>query len=320
MNRLIFFFLDGVGIGKAADSNPFYVAKTEFLPFYDGGLSLPDGTPVKKIDATLGVEGIPQSASGQTSLYTGENIPKILGQHKDSYPTRAMRKIIIEKNILSRLKENGLDAVFINAYPMHRDLFTEEHVLMHPSGEFHFSPEFPPAFKRRISATSCMMLAAKQIPFDETDILAERSIFQDYSNRWLIEKGLHVPEFTPGKAAEILFNASRRHDFILYEYFQTDLYGHRHTFDEQLQLIKNLNLLVGSLLSRLDPQTDTLLLTSDHGNLEDSTTRAHTLNPVPLITWGNQSDFLRDQINDLTDVSHSILGAVILYKNCWGKA
>jgi len=309
MKRMIFIFVDGVGIGKPDEHNPFYFTKCDYLPFYEGSLTLPDGTPIKKIDALLGVEGIPQSASGQTSLFTGENIPKITGQHKDSYPTRTMREIIIEKNILSRLKQENLNAVFINAYPAHGDLFTEEHIKLYPSGEFHFSQEFPAAFKRRISATSCMMLAAHQKPFDESDIREERSIFQDYSNRWLIEKGMNIPEFSPEKAAEILFHASQRHDFILYEFFQTDLYGHRAPFEQQVQLVHGLNLLIKHLLSLMNPQTDTFLLTSDHGNIEDSQVRSHTLNPVPLITWGNQNQFLRDQINDLTHVTPTIVNS-----------
>lgn len=305
--RLIFIFLDGVGVGDPADKNPFYTAKTEFLPFYDGNLCLPDNTPVKKIDTLLGVDGIPQSASGQAALYTGENVPKLLGQHKGSYPNRLIRKVIKEKNILSRLKKKGLKAVFLNVYPVYTRFFTNRHIQIRSSGEFHFSPEFPQQFKRRISVTTCMIISAGQVPFDEKDIRAERAIFQEFSNRWLNEKGLPLPDFSPEKAAEIIYNASQRHDFILYEFFQTDLYAHRRSFDDQVQLVNDLNRLVKKLLSLLNPQTDTLLLTSDHGNLEDSSVRTHTLNPVPLIVWGNQGDELRDSIDALTDVTPTIL-------------
>jgi hypothetical protein len=305
--RLIFIFLDGVGVGEAADKNPFYAAGTEFLPFYDDGLCLPDGTPVKKIDPLLGVDGIPQSASGQATLYTGENVPEILGQHRGSYPNRLMRKVIKEKNILSQLKNKGLKAVFLNAYPVYTRFFTNRHIQIRPSGEFHFSPEFPQQFKRRLSVTTCMIISAGQVPFSEKDILAERSIFQEFSNRWLKEKGLPLPEFSPEKAAEIIYNASRRYDFILYEFFQTDLYAHRRGFADQVQLVNDLNRLAGKLLSLLNPQTDTLLLTSDHGNLEDSTVRTHTLNPVPLLVWGKEHDDLRERISDLAGVTPTIL-------------
>jgi 2,3-bisphosphoglycerate-independent phosphoglycerate mutase len=305
--RFIFFFLDGVGIGEAVYRNPFYEAQAEFFPFYKGNPGLPDKTPIKPIDALLGVEGVPQSGSGQTSLYTGENIPKILGQHRDSYPNRLMRKIIREKNILRRLKDRGYQAVFINAYPAHKHFFSAPNIQILPSGELHFSDEFPALFKRRISVTTCMMVTAGQVPFDEKDILAERSIFQEYSNRWLNEKGLPLPEFTPEKAAEILYNSAQHYDFLLYEYFQTDIFAHRRGFDDQVQLIKDLNTLMGKLISMLDPSKDTLLVTSDHGNLEDSTQKNHTCNSVPLIVWGYQANQLRDNINKITDVTQAVL-------------
>jgi 2,3-bisphosphoglycerate-independent phosphoglycerate mutase len=305
--RFIFIFLDGVGIGEPLDKNPFYLSQTEFLPFYKGNSGLPDKTPIKPIDVILGVEGIPQSGSGQTSLYTGENIPRLLGQHRYSYPNRFMRKIIMEKNILSNLKKNGHKAVFINAYPGHSHLFRAPHLKISPSGEFYFSDEFPSLFRRRISVTTCMMVAAGQIPFDEKDILAERSIFQEYTNRWLNSKGLHLPEFAPEKAAEVLYQSALNYNFLLYEYFQTDLYAHRRSFDEQVQLIMDLNRLIGKLISLLNPDEDTLLITSDHGNLEDSSQRNHTCNPVPLLVWGFKADELREGIDTIADVTPSIL-------------
>jgi bisphosphoglycerate-independent phosphoglycerate mutase (AlkP superfamily) len=152
-----------------------------------------------------------------------------------------------------------------------------------------------------------MIISAGQVPFDEKDIRAGRAIFQEFSNRWLNEQGLPLPLFSPEKAAEIIYNASRHHDFILYEFFQTDLYAHRRSFDDQVQLVNDLNRLMKKLLSLLDPQTDTLLLTSDHGNLEDSSLRTHTPNPVPLIVWGRQSNETRDGIDALTDVTPAIL-------------
>ncbi|MCP5104941.1 MAG: hypothetical protein GY950_16260, partial [bacterium] len=182
MARILFIFLDGVGIGDASDNNPFVAAGTEFLPFYSGNNGLPDGTPVKAIDAVLGVEGLPQSATGQTSLYTGENAPAALKGHKGSYPNKWMRKTIKEKNIISRLRAKNLKAGFINAYPFYSGLFNNNHVDIGEDGSFHFSDDFPPAFKRRISVTTCMMIANRLRPFDENDIMKENAIYQDFSN------------------------------------------------------------------------------------------------------------------------------------------
>jgi len=304
---VIFIFLDGVGIGAATAANPFYVTRTPYLPFYQGAPHLPDGTPVKAIDPLLGVAGLPQSGSGQTTLYTGENIPRLLNEHKSSFPTRAMRQIILEKNLLGLLKAKGLDAVFLNAYPMHSHLFSRQYLDIKPNGELHFSEEFPALFRRRISTTSCMITAVNQIPFDVQHIRAEESLFQDYTNQYLLEKGLDVPRFSPEKAAEILYNASLKRNFLLYEYFQTDLYAHRRSFDDQLQLIRDLNHLLEKLFSLMNPLTDTFILTSDHGNLEDSETRSHTLNPVPLTTWGAHAAQLRNDIHNLADVTPALV-------------
>jgi hypothetical protein len=325
---MLFIFLDGVGIGEKSDKNPFVVARSEFLPFYAGNNGLPDGTPVKAIDAVLGVEGQPQSATGQTSLFTGENVPALLKEHIGSYPNKLMRKIIKEKNILSRLREKKLNAGYINAYPFYTRLFTKDHVDIGEDGVLHFSDAFPSLFKRRISVTTCMLIANRQVPFSETDIIREKAIYQDYSNVSLtrmIEKmenpgrmkivlretGLSqlpkLPHFTPGKAAEILFKASRGFDFLLYEYFQTDISAHRSSFDERVELIGQLNRFIGTLISLLDKERDTLLLTSDHGNLEDSTTLAHTRNWVPLVVWGRKSDELRQGIESLIDVTPAIV-------------
>jgi bisphosphoglycerate-independent phosphoglycerate mutase (AlkP superfamily) len=52
----------------------------------------------------------------------------------------------------------------------------------------------------------------------------------------------------------------------------------------------------------MDREKDTILITSDHGNLEDSTTQLHTNNLVPLLTWGYKSEELRSKIESLADV------------------
>lgn len=323
MKRLLFIFLDGVGIGDCVDSNPFFAAQAAFLPFYTTNnreQRLPDGTPIKAIDATLGVDGIPQSATGQTSLFTGENIPAMLNGHKGSYPDKTMRQIIKEKNLLSRLRNKNLNARYINAYPFHAQLFTQPHVDIHEDGSFHFSEEFPPLFKKRISVTTCMSIVNRLTPFDENDIIDENALFQDYSNLSLIH-GLEeaqksgklndlippsLPVFSPEKAAEILFKASQKFDFLLYEYFQTDIFGHRNTFSERVRLVRQLDLLLGRLISLMDKERDTLLITSDHGNLEDGAVPTHTRNPVPLVVWGNQGHELRESIHNLVDVTPAL--------------
>ena len=306
--RMVFIFLDGVGMGLPSTMNPFFTSQVEYLPFYSGNPGWPDGTPVQAIDVLFGIPGLPQSATGQTTLFTGQTLPRILKKHQGSYPNRLMRKLIKRYNILSLLKKNKIRASFINAYPVFAPYFTEKHVQISRDGEIRFSDQFPETYKNRISVTSCMMICSRQNPYDEKDVQAEKSIFQDYSNQALKQRGLYLPEFSPEKAAEIIFNRSREFDFLLYEYFQTDIYAHRKSFDECIELIKKLNRLIKKLVSLLDKRSDTLLITSDHGNLEDCSLKTHTLTPVPFILWGKDLDGLRRGIRTIADVSPAIFG------------
>jgi 2,3-bisphosphoglycerate-independent phosphoglycerate mutase len=312
MERVIFIFIDGCGVGRPDGNNPFFLAKSLQLPFWQGAMRLPDQTPVQAIDATLGIPGAPQSASGQTALFCGVGATEIANRHRNGYPDSNLRRVILENNLLAKLAAAGVTARFLNAYPAHKELFTSEHVRIEPDGRLWFSPSFPEHFKRMISVTSCMLLASGQRPFGEKEIRSGEALYQDYSNRSLIEQGLQLPEFTPEKAAHVLHDASRRFEFILYEYFQTDLYAHRKSLEECISLVCHLDTLIGTLLGSLDKKEDTLVLTSDHGNLEDFYLHGHSGNPVPLIAWGKHGARLRRKIKSISDVTPAILELYVL--------
>jgi len=308
MAKLIFIFIDGIGIGKALTTNPFFVANSDatYFPLFENGCFLPDGTPIKPIDALLGVPGIPMSATGQTTLFTGLNIPALLNEHRESFPDKIMRKFIKKENIFSDLRKNNLKPQFINVFPGSSSFFTTNNIFLQDDGEIILSPLFRAFFKRSLSVTTCMMVANRMIPFNENDIREEKALFHDFSNESLLER-YNLPRFTPEKAAEILFNTSRNHDLLLYEYFHTDFVGHSCEMNESIRMISQLNRLVKKLISLLDKKTDTLLITSDHGNLEDTTNPLHTNNPVPLLVWGYKSDEIRFRINCLKDVKHAVI-------------
>jgi hypothetical protein len=95
MQRVIFIFIDGTGVGRADAGNPFFLAKSLHLPFWRGAMVLPDQTPLTAINATLGIPGIPQSASGQTALFCGVGAGEIANRHHNGYPDLRLRKIIM---------------------------------------------------------------------------------------------------------------------------------------------------------------------------------------------------------------------------------
>jgi len=305
--RFIFLFIDGIGIGSHNENNPFVSADPKILRLWERSAFNCNNIRLKAIDPLLGVQGTPQSATGQTTIFTGINIPELLTKHIGSFPNKIMRKIIREENLLLKVEKSGKTGKFINAYPHHSELFSNSHVNIDEEGNLVFSNQFPDIYKRRISVTSSILISNKVKPFDTIDIKEKRSLYQDYSNKSLLKYGLKLPVFSPEDAADVLFKTSSDYDIVLYEFFQSDIYGHRKEKKDQIELISGLDLFISTLISLLDNKKDTIILTSDHGNLEDSSSKSHTLNPVPLITWGRGSRELSDSIDDLAGITPGIL-------------
>ena len=76
-----------------------------------------------------------------------------------------------------------------------------------------------------------------------------------------------------------------------------------------LSLLAAFDAVLGGLLAAWDDEAGIILITSDHGNLEDLSVRGHTTNPVPALVIGAPA--LRRRftagLRDLTDVTPSIL-------------
>jgi bisphosphoglycerate-independent phosphoglycerate mutase (AlkP superfamily) len=72
-------------------------------------------------------------------------------------------------------------------------------------------------------------------------------------------------------------------------------------------VLKNLARLIRELLARVDLSSTSVILTSDHGNIEDLSSRNHTLNAVPTIVWGAQSNHIAARIKSLADIAPSIV-------------
>jgi bisphosphoglycerate-independent phosphoglycerate mutase (AlkP superfamily) len=51
----------------------------------------------------------------------------------------------------------------------------------------------------------------------------------------------------------------------------------------------------------------TVILTSDHGNIEDLSVRNHTLNDVPTFVWGAARNKLSKPIVNLADITPAIM-------------
>jgi 2,3-bisphosphoglycerate-independent phosphoglycerate mutase len=287
-SSVLLFFIDGLGIGKRGPFNPFDgLPDSSPLAVFQG--EQPEtflGGVVVETDPRLGIEGRPQSASGQTTILTGINAPALLGYHKQGFPNKALLEIIKDNSIFRQLRDAKVEPItFANAYT---SLFFNER-------------------PRWVSATTAAVEAAG-LPFRTVeDLRAGRAIFMDFTNRILIERGEDVKEQTEEEAAKVLARVTEENRFTLYEYFITDKVGHAQDMTAAKLVLTRLAKFIRDLLARLDLTKTTVILTSDHGNIEDLASRNHTLHSVPTIVWGAHRDRIAARIQTLADITPAIV-------------
>jgi 2,3-bisphosphoglycerate-independent phosphoglycerate mutase len=296
---ILFVFVDGVGAGQAdPDLNP--LARGEFLlsRFADGsGAPLPAGGRAVLADACLGVAGRPQSATGQTTILTGENAAALLGKHLLGFPNPALRALLARRSIYRRLAEAGRSAAFANAYPV---------AYLRALG-FDVPGEAELTLRRRArpSATTVAFAAGGGAFRTFDDARAGRGLTHDLTARRAEELGLSLPRRTPAEAAELFWALAAGHDLAAFEFFETDEAGHARSMERALDALGRLDGFLRALVARLGPQ-DALVVVSDHGNLEDLSTRNHTRSPVPVLGFGRAAARL-DGVRDLTHLAPLLL-------------
>jgi hypothetical protein len=275
--HVIMIFIDGLGIGEDnPEFNPCCFSETDiFKPEIS---SLPFGGIKYALDACLDVSGLPQSATGQTSIYTGENAAKLIGKHLFGFPNQLLREILQRRSLFVRLTQSGYRCKFLNAFrPV-----------------FFTTPEL---FKNmRMSATTEMNRAAR-LPFASfNDLINKEALYHDFTNQTLNEKGFDVPTRSATQAAQIVALMSEQYQLILYEYFLTDFAGHSRNMEYAINEIQKLEQLLFELLQCLDFNNTILLVISDHGNIEDLRVKSHTSNPVYMALWGEKKKMVFDSI------------------------
>ena len=291
-SAVLLFFIDGLGIGTRGPHNPLdsldnvaplAVFQNEQPESFLNGIVVPT-------DPCLGVPGRPQSASGQTTILTGVNAPAQIGYHKQGFPNQALRDIIQTHSIFLQLREAGVEPItFANAYG--RQFFIER--------------------PRWVSATTAAVEAAGLNFRTIDDVRAGAAVFMDYTNRFLIARGEDVFERTEEEAATVLASIAAQNRFTLYEYFITDKVGHAQDMAMARTVLTSLSKFIRELLVRLDLDRTTVILTSDHGNIEDLSLRNHTLHQVPTIVWGAHSERVAAQIKTLADITPAIVSQLL---------
>jgi len=289
-------FVDGVGAGAPDPSvNP--LARGEYLlsRFADGsGAPLPHGGRAVLADARLGVAGRPQSATGHTTILSGENAPRLIGHHLLGFPNGQLRELLVERSIFRTVAARGGRIAFANAFPV---------VYLRALGhDVPGEPEFALGRRRpRAAATTVAFGAAGGRFRTWSEARDGTALPHDITGDRARGLGGQLPHRDPAEAAEILLRIARAHDFTLFEFFETDEAGHARS----MELAKSALERVDSLLRALVPALgagDALVVASDHGNVEDLSTRNHTLGPVPVLGFGTAASEIQE-VEDLTDLA-----------------
>jgi hypothetical protein len=297
---VLFVFVDGVGAGaRDPERNP--LARGEFLlsRFEDGtGTALPAGGRATLADACLGVPGRPQSATGQTTILTGENAPAHVGRHVLGFPNAPLRALLSSRSLFLALAAAGRSAVFANAYPV-----AYLRALGIPAeGE----PEFPLDRRRPRAAATTIAYAAGGFRFRTwADARAGGGLTHDITGARARRFGVELPQRAPEEAAELLRGLARAADLALFEFFETDEAGHARSMEAAEDALSRLDRFLRAIVGGLGPG-DALVVASDHGNVEDLGTRNHTRAPVPVLGFGEAAARV-GEVRDLTHLAPLLL-------------
>jgi len=291
--KVIIVFLDGVGLGEdKAETNPFAAHQMPFLQsLLDGrkpilaNAGYSNGTAtLLGLDAGLDVAGLPQSGTGQTAILTGRNAPAELGQHSGPYPNRELKAMLAEGNLFADLLARNRPVAYAGAYP---DGFLNR--LKRGKG--------------RLSAnTRAALLAGLKIR-GPNDLQAGRAVSGLLTNQYWQEWGYDVPLLTPQQAGAQLVDLAQDHVLTYFEFWYTDVVGHKQDMDQAQQLLDLLDPFFAGIVAAVDLEKTLVLIISDHGNFEDLSTKHHTPNPAMALAIGREHRLAAERLRSLPDIA-----------------
>lgn len=304
-DRVIFLFVDGIGLGEDdPEINPLVKFGFSSLEEYFGPLiggfgdfKEVDGGILISGDCHLGVPGTPQSATGTASLFTGINVQKRFERHKHGLPDREIKKIIKAENIYARL--SGLDktSTFINAYK---------------------HPVISKLLRFRASTTTVAAIYGIGSLRGLGHLKMGRAVYHDIDNTTLYSRRYGVETITPEEAGYNLLSVSEDFHLTVFEFFLTDVAGHKQDMGMATVVLEKLDAFIDTILDNLPSET-LFILSSDHGNLENLSTKYHTNNDVPIILICEDEEFLkgcrhRMGIDEVAGIIESYLTSKIIEK------
>ena len=274
---LVLLFLDGVGLGpRDPELNPLVAADTPVIAGLIGGQLHEAAGPIttsdvvfRSLDATMGFDGLPQSATGQTAILTGNNAAAAMSRHYGPWPGPTLRKMLAAGTLFD-VGVRVAGAALANAYP---------------AGYFA-------AQTRRRYRPSAVVFAATESGLGLRvleDYKSGNAVAADLTGEHFVGLDSEAVRAGPEGSAQALVRVAAENSFTMLDIWLTDHYGHRQDHASGKALIERFDAFLGALVEgprSLVADGATVLVTSDHGNLEDLSSGSHTRNEVPLLVVG----------------------------------
>ncbi len=303
MKRVLLVFVDGVGIGADDPvTNAFAARPPVTIGTLLGGARIAGRDSVLHahaatllpLDAQLGVTGLPQSGTGQFTLLTGNNGAATFGRHYGPWVPTGLRDALQQTNLLTRAKQAGLNVAFANAYPEELIASAQLNGAFTAIGPLRAGPPLAAA-------------GAGVLTRNTQDLMESRALTSEITNETWRER-LHraaLPVIDAHAAGAILARIANAHDLTMFAHYATDYAGHQQDLEQAIAALELVDTFVAGVLSELD-EAATLVIVSDHGNLEDAST-GHTRNPALGLVVGVDHERIAASMTSLLDVTPVLL-------------
>jgi hypothetical protein len=197
-----------------------------------------------------------------------------------------------EDNLFTQVVSRGGTAALLNAYP----------------------PRYFEAIDsgRRLYSAIPFAFNAAGLPLRTAeDLQAGRALSVDFTGQgWADQPGFPpAPVYGQEQAGKVLAGLAEQFDLSWFDFWPSDYAGHKQDHERAIEILESFDAVLGGLVQAWRGTQRLIVLTSDHGNLEDLSQRMHTRNPVPALLIGPadmRARFARG-LHDLSDLQPAVI-------------